>query len=148
MKSKHIIVLLSLVLAATPRVTGADVDLADLFAKTSPSVVTLTTYTAAGAKLGQGSGFVVHKSGVIVTCLHVLADAATVEIQCADESTHTASAIIRSDKEWDVALLKVAPLSQPPLRLASPKAVRVGIAVVRRRRSFSRHQKFSLDIVS
>src|SRR5207244_3842638 len=122
--------LVSIVLAANPMVMRADGDLADLFAKTSPSVVTLTTYTATGGKLGQGSGFIVDQTGVIVTCFHVIAEAATVQIQSADESMHTATAIIRSDKDWDVALLKVAPLRQPPLQLASPEAVRVGTAVV------------------
>src|SRR6059036_428640 len=91
--------LLGVLLAVPCTVAGADVDLADLFAKTSPSVVTLTTYNANGERLGQGSGFVVHKSGVIVTCLHVIANAATVEIQSGDESTQTATAIIRSSKD-------------------------------------------------
>jgi len=122
--------LLSMILAAIPSVRGADLDLAQLFAKTSPSVVTLTVYTATGRKIGQGSGFIVDKSGVIVTCLHVIADAATVEIQSPDESTHIATAVIRTDKDWDVALLKVAPLTQPPLKLASPEAIRVGASVV------------------
>jgi len=122
--------LLGVFFTATCTVTSADVDLADLFAKTSPSVVTLTTYNGAGERLGQGSGFVVHKSGVIVTCLHVIANAATVEIQSADESTQTATAIIRSSKDWDVALLKAAKSRQPPLKLGPPESVRVGAAVV------------------
>jgi hypothetical protein len=108
---------------------AAELDLAELFAKTSPSVVKLTTYSSSGGKLGQGSGFIVDKSGVIVTCLHVIAGAATVEIQSADESTHTATAIIRIDKDWDVALLKIAPLPEPALKLAPPDAVRIGAAV-------------------
>jgi|GEM_PF-2104745 len=120
----------SLVLATAPSVIGADVDLADLFAKTSPSVVTLKTYSASGQKLGEGSGFIVDKSGVIVTCVHVIAGADIVEIQSADESTHVASAVIRSDKDWDVALLKMDPLPQPPLKLAPPEAVRVGTSVI------------------
>ena len=121
--------ILSAVLAAPLADAAADVDLADLFAKTSPSVVTLTTYTAAGTKLGQGSGFIIDKSGVIVTCLHVVGDAATIEVQGADDSTHTATAVIRIDKDWDVALLKVDPLPQPPLKLAAPEAIRIGAAI-------------------
>ncbi len=117
-------------LLAVAPVTRAEVDLADLFAKTNPSVVTLRTYTAAGRKLEQGSGFIVDKTGVIVTCLHVVADAATVEIQTSDESTYVATAVIRSDKGWDIALLKVDPLTQPPLKLAPAAAVRIGAGVV------------------
>lgn len=120
----------SLILATTSSVMGAEVDLAELFAKTSPSVVTLKTYSASGQKLGEGSGFIVDKSGVIVTCVHVIAGADIVEIQSADESTHVASAIIRSDKDWDVALLKIDPLPQQPLKLAPPEAVRVGTSVI------------------
>jgi hypothetical protein len=109
---------------------GGEVDLAEVFAKTSPSVVTVTTYNAAGRKLEQGSGFVVDKSGVIATCLHVVADGETVEIQSSDETPHLATAVIRVDKQWDIALLKVDGLSEPALKLAPPKAVRVGAAVL------------------
>jgi len=121
-------IILGLALAST--IQGADVDLSELFAKTSPSVVTLKTYTASGQKIAEGSGFIVDKSGVIVTCVHVIDGATTVEVQSADESTHIASAVLRSDKDWDVALLKIDPLPQPPLKLASPEAVRVGASVV------------------
>jgi len=108
----------------------AEVDLAELFAKVSPSVVTLTTYTTRGDKTGQGSGFIVDQSGVIVTCYHVVDGAAIVEVQLADQSTQTATAVIRTDKEWDVALLKIAPLKQESLKLAPPEAVRIGAAIV------------------
>lgn len=108
----------------------AEVDLAEFFAKASPSVVTLTTYTARGDKTGQGSGFIIDPSGVIVTCNHVVDGAAIVEVQLADQSTQTATAVIRTEKEWDVALLKVSPVKQDALKLAPPEAVRIGAAVV------------------
>src|ERR1700760_4027109 len=92
-------------------VIGAEVDLADLFAKTSPSVVTLTTYSSTGQKTGQGSGFIVDKSGVIVTCNHVVARAAAIEVETPDETVQTATEIIRTDKDWDVALIRVPGLS-------------------------------------
>jgi S1-C subfamily serine protease len=116
-------------LAVAPLAKASEIDLADLFAKTSPSVVKLTTYNSTGGKIGQGSGFIVDKSGVVVTCYHVIAEAAIVEIQSADDSTHTATAIIRIDKDWDVALLKIDPLPEPALKLAPPEAIRVGAAV-------------------
>jgi S1-C subfamily serine protease len=125
-----ICVSLFLVFAFISSSRGADIDLTDLFAKTSPSVVTLTTYTVTGTKIGQGSGFIVDKSGVIVTCFHVVADAATVEIRSSDQSTQIATAIICSNKIWDVALLQANPLPQPPLKLASPDAIRVGTSVI------------------
>ncbi len=115
---------------AAPTIAKAETDLAELFAKTSPSVVTLTTYSATGAKIGQGSGFIVDKSGVIVTCNHVVARAAAIEVETPDETVQTATEIIRTDKDWDVALIRVPGLSKPPLKLAAPEAVRVGTAVV------------------
>jgi len=127
----RIVLLLSLILPGVGWVDGADVDLADLFAKTSPSVVTLITYSALGVKTGQGSGFIVDKSGVVVTCLHVVDGAAIVAIQAeGEDAPQTATAVIRSDKDWDVALLKFAPMSQPPLKLAAPNAVRIGASVI------------------
>jgi hypothetical protein len=123
------LLLLSFAFAADA-IAGGEVDLAEVFAKTSPSVVTVTTYNAAGRKLGQGSGFVVEKSGVIATCLHVVAEADTVEIQSSDETPHLATAVVRANKQWDIALLKVEGLRQPALKLAPPEPVRVGAAVV------------------
>ena len=120
---------LSLFLFWPPLFCRAETDLADLFAKTSPSVVTLTTYSASGVKIGQGSGFIVDKSGVIVTCLHVVDDVEIVAIQAEGDDIQTATALIRSDKDWDVALLKFAPLTQPPLKLAEGKA-RIGTGVI------------------
>jgi S1-C subfamily serine protease len=111
-------------------VVSAETDLSDLFAKVSPSVVRLTTYSSKGDKLGEGSGFIVDQSGVIVTCLHVVGNAATIEVQLGDDSTQMATEVIRSDKDWDVSLLRVGPLTQTALKLAAPEAVRVGAAVV------------------
>jgi S1-C subfamily serine protease len=121
---------LGILLLANAIAAGGEIDLADVFAKTSPSVVTVTTYNADGRKLGQGSGFVVDKSGVIVTCLHVVADGETVQVQSGDEDAHLATAIVRSDKQWDIALLRVEGLRQSALKLAGPESVRVGAPVV------------------
>jgi serine protease Do len=118
------------VYAMTFAICRAETDLSELFAKTSPSVVTISTYNAAGRKLVQGSGFVVDKSGIIATCYHVIGNAATVQVEFPDESTMIATSLLRSDENWDVALLKVKSVSAPPLALRDSDMVRVGTAVV------------------
>src|SRR5262245_43003707 len=78
-----------------------------LFSRASPSVMLLTSYDAHGTPLRQGSGFVVDSAGTLVTANAIVADAAIVEVKAPDGSSHAATAVLASDPESDVALLKM-----------------------------------------
>jgi S1-C subfamily serine protease len=121
--------LLAFCLAAILRVEGADSIPPEIFAADSASVVTLTAYSADGTKLGQEAGFVIAKPGIVATCFHVIADAASVEVQSADQTTHAAAAVILSDPDSDLALLKVDALAAQPLKLGSPEALHLDAPV-------------------
>lgn len=76
---------------------------------------------------GVGSGVVVNENGDILTALHVVADAAAIEIAFADGTRATAE-IIATDPQNDIAVLQP---SQPPevivpAVLGSASAMRVG----------------------
>src|SRR3954454_4815508 len=74
-----------------------------------------------------GSGFVIDKSGNILTNAHVVDGAVKVTVQFSDDKTVDAK-IVGKDTSTDLALLKVNPdgLSLSPLKLGSANDVQVG----------------------
>ena len=129
MRRFHFPLFLTCLLFPVLHASAADPPPPEIFTKITPSVVTLTAYSADGTKLGQEAGFVVEKSGVVATCFHVIAEAASIEVQSADETAHAATAVLFGDPDSDLALLKVDSLSAPPLKLGPPDAVKLDAPV-------------------
>jgi S1-C subfamily serine protease len=103
-----------------------------LFARASPSVMLLTVYDANGTPLREGTAFVVDDAGTLATSADVAADAAIVEVKAPDASVHVASAVLASDADADLALLRMEGGSYAPLRLAEgdPPAADTPVHVV------------------
>jgi len=64
-----------------------------------------STKTDTGKIIGSGTGFFITRDGYILTCLHVVQDAARIEVYEGDK-TYPAS-LIRSDPKNDLAILKI-----------------------------------------
>ncbi|MGH3076312.1 MAG: S1C family serine protease, partial [Gaiellales bacterium] len=95
-----------------------------------PSLVLIQTEPAAGATAataGLGSGVIIDDRGDILTSLHVVADAATIELTFADGTRSTATiSVRRPDQDTAVLLADHPPAGLAPATLGSPGAVRVG----------------------
>jgi S1-C subfamily serine protease len=94
-------------------------------ASASPSVSPSASPGAPGAALG--SGVVVDANGDILTCLHVVANATSIQVTFADGTTSPAT-VVSTQPQNDIAVLQA---SQPPAKLApavlgNPRSVRVG----------------------
>jgi len=77
-----------------------------------------------------GSGFIIDKSGLVVTNHHVVEGADAIEVQLADERTFDAE-LIGSDERTDVALLKLAKADDlPTVRWGDSAQLEVGDWVV------------------
>ena len=74
-----------------------------------------------------GSGFVIDKTGTILTNAHVVNGATKVTVQFEDKQSVEAK-VLGKDESTDLALLQVDPegLSLAPLTLGSSKGVQVG----------------------
>jgi S1-C subfamily serine protease len=95
-----------------------------------PSLVLIQTERETAANdegFGVGTGVVVNENGDILTALHVVEDAAAIEVFFADGSQATAE-ILSAEPELDVAVLH--PHQPPglivPAVLGSPRAMRIG----------------------
>lgn len=92
--------------------------LSNLAEKLSPSVVNLlVTYETSGSglggwfgmrgeRLGQGTGFIIHPDGYILTNYHVVDDARQLQVKLLDQSEYIGR-VVGVDPQTDVALLKI-----------------------------------------
>ncbi|MCP4605014.1 MAG: DegQ family serine endoprotease [Proteobacteria bacterium] len=77
-----------------------------------------------------GSGFIVDKSGLVVTNHHVVHGADEIEVQLSDDRTFTAE-LVGSDQRTDVAVLRLLDAkSLPTVRLGDSDKLKVGDHVV------------------
>ncbi len=74
---------------------------------------------------GQGSGFIVGADGLILTNAHVVQGASEVTVKLRDRREFEAR-VLGSDRQTDVAVLKIAAHGLPTVPLGDPRQLRVG----------------------
>jgi S1-C subfamily serine protease len=102
-----------------------------------------------GQNAALGSGFVIDKSGHIVTNYHVVRDAGRVTVSFSNRDTVQAD-VVGTDPSTDLAVLRVetAASALTPLRLGNSDAVRVGDPVVAIGNPFGLDRTVTAGIVS
>ncbi len=137
---------------------------AQIFARRSVGVVTIISYfdapTSPNASAGQGSGFVVSPSGVILTSAHVITTAGqgqagstsaahTVYVEFADGDRVTAT-VVGYDLFDDVGVIKVDPAAHhlDPVPLGNSSRVVVGQPVAAIGSPFGNVDSLSVGVVS
>jgi len=138
--------------AARAKLDQDEAVLINLYERVSPAVVSISVSrnTGSGARrTGSGSGFVIDKSGHIVTNNHVVADADRINVIFAD-GTRARAEVVGTDSYSDLALLKV---NRPAERLvtvelADSDEVKVGQRVVAIGNPFGLAGTMTLGIVS
>ncbi len=101
--------------------------LADLVDNVKDSVVTVSVATENGA--GFGSGFVYTSDGYIITNYHVIDNAKSIYVICADGRELQAE-LVDGDELSDVAVIFVRNLGLEPLAIGDSDALRVGEDVI------------------
>lgn len=100
-------------------------------AEARPSVVTITAEGITNVTpfsvpaSGAGSGFVVTADGLILTNYHVVAGASSLTVTLDDTRTVQAS-VVKTDAQYDLALIKVAVAGLTPVPLGDSGTVRIG----------------------
>jgi S1-C subfamily serine protease len=133
--------------AASPAAAEDRLSVADVFARAAPGVVQITSttrttredmpYRVAPGLLDPypqqalGSGFVLDKTGHIVTTYHVIEGADQIEVSFSNRDTLKAR-LVGTDPSTDLAVLRVDTSSRglTPLELGDSDVVRVGDPVV------------------
>jgi S1-C subfamily serine protease len=129
-----------------------------------PSLVLVETQTAsatpapsasgipAGATTAdgtQGSGVVVDNAGDILTCLHVVAGAASIQVTFAD-GTKSPADVVGTQPQNDIAVLRATqpPANLVPAVLGNPRSVQVGSEAFVLGSPFGLYDSMSAGIVS
>lgn len=121
--------------------SGSALSIAEIYRRAAPGVVQVATTSRVEGRVDPffgfdvpdetrralGSGFVIDKSGYIVTNFHVIEGADTVEVSFSNNDSMKAK-IVGRDPSTDIALLKVEanPRALRPLPLGKSAALRVG----------------------
>ncbi len=77
----------------------------------------------------QGSGFIFSKTGILITCNHLIKDASDIKIKFPDSDFITAKIALK-DEEHDLALLKFVDKARKPIEAGDYKKVKVGMPVI------------------
>jgi serine protease Do len=97
---------------------------------------------------GQGTGFIIHKSGFILTNTHVIEGADDIRVRLADERELTAH-LVGKDDRTDIALLKIeSPGELPTAPLGNSDEVQIGEWVVAIGNPFGLDHTVTAGIVS
>jgi S1-C subfamily serine protease len=113
------------------------VDLTDMVAAATPSVVTITAdgittdqFSPFGAPTsGVGSGVILSANGYILTNRHVVEGSSTLSVALASGETFPAT-LIEQSKTKDLALIKIDAANLPAARIGDPSAIKVGETAV------------------
>jgi S1-C subfamily serine protease len=148
--------------AAAPVADNGRLTVSEIYARAAPGVVQITSTTTAAdnpslAPFEQqavpaqalGSGFVIDKTGHIVTNYHVIEGADAIEVSFSNQDTLSAT-IVGSDPSTDIAVLRVQSSSRglAPLAFGNSDTVRVGDPVVAIGNPFGLRRTATAGIVS
>ncbi len=146
--------------AVVPRAALGAEELAhiDVFRRTSPSVVHITTLetqrdifsmNVQQVPRGTGTGFIWDERGHIVTNFHVIQGGSGARVTLADQSSYPAK-LVGAFPDRDLAVLKIdAPAAKlPPIALGSSRELQVGQRVYAIGNPFGLDQSLTTGIVS
>jgi serine protease Do len=139
-------------------VTAQPMSFAPIVHVADPSVVTITVVSEEDVPVnpfvhrrrinqGLGSGFVVDKTGVILTNNHVVDGAQDIEVKLSDQRQFPAK-VVGTDKPTDIAVVRIDAKDLRPLPLGDSDAIEVGDWVVAIGNPFGLSHTVSAGIVS
>ena len=124
---RHVV---GLLLALAPlNLSAQQIDVAAIYEQAAPSVALVIVYDERGDTLAFGSGFFIDGAGTLATNYHVIAGASSASVKLGEGLVHDVAGVLASDREEDLALLRVVGYDSDPLELAAGKP-RVGEPVV------------------
>lgn len=83
-----------------------------------------------GKQAGLGTGFVIAAEGLIATNLHVIGEARPISVQFLNGKQYDVKEVYATDRQMDLAVLKIEAKDLTPLPLAEPDSLKQGAAVV------------------
>lgn len=105
-------------------------DVEKLTAMVRDSVVVVSFTGRDNKTVGLGSGFVISEDGLVATNMHVIGEARPVFVKTADGKRHAVTEIHATDRNLDLAILKIDAKNLKPLALGDSSTLKQGEDVV------------------
>ena len=121
----HLVSVLALALSPVSAQTKGSVSPEALYANSKTSVITILTFDANRAPLGQGSGFIVGKNR-LVTNYHVAAGSSSASVIFNDGSITTVTAVVSASVPKDLVVLEAETGNRPALGLGNELQLKEG----------------------
>ncbi len=102
----------------------------EMVANVRPSVVTIRHVGRGGNDAGLGTGFVISSDGFIATNLHVIGEARPVSVELADGRAFDVTEVHATDRNADVAVIRIEAKGLQPLALATANSLRDGQEII------------------
>lgn len=99
--------------------------LQELYAKCSPSVVTIITYQNKITEFGMGTGIIISSDGLIMTNTHVIDDCDRITVKLSNDDLYEAL-LVGADASSDIAVLKIEADSLPVAEFGNSDTLQVG----------------------
>ena len=148
------IIFSSNIIAEKPPNTDYRYLISDIVDQLTPSVVSIQVIKEKNnyKKTFWGSGFIIDENGIVLTNQHVIADAEEIYIQLFDKTLIKNIKVIGSDKNSDIAILKIPEKEinylLPSVEIGNPSEIRVGEYVVAFGSPFANHIGSELTVTS
>ncbi|HMQ90523.1 MAG TPA: trypsin-like peptidase domain-containing protein, partial [Flavilitoribacter sp.] len=107
------------------RTAELPVDFRTVARKATPAVVSVLAYGSSGYRSSAGSGVIISSDGYIITNKHVIEDGSRYEVALVDRRKLKA-ALIGTDDQTDLALLKVDETGLPVLEYGNSDRLEIG----------------------
>ncbi len=99
--------------------------LQELYAKCSPSVVTIITYQNKTTEYGMGTGIIISEDGLIMTNTHVIDDCDRITVKLSNDDIYEAL-LVGADASSDIAVLKIDANGLPAAEFGNSDTLQVG----------------------
>jgi len=94
------------------------------------SVVTVSFAGRDGQQAGLGTGFVIAADGLVATNLHVIGEARPISVQFSNGTKYDVKEVYATDRQMDLAVLKIDAQDLIPLPLAKADSLKQGAEVI------------------
>ena len=120
----------SLILITLICSTRGDESIPLLAKKTRPSIVVITQEGRDGQIVGTGTGFIISENGLIATCAHVIGESRPIKVRFDNGKEYRVQEIFASDRNLDLAILKINAKGLTPLKIKDDKVPDQGEEVI------------------
>jgi regulator of sirC expression with transglutaminase-like and TPR domain len=107
-----------------------DLSVEEIVQRHRDSIVVITSAGRDGKRTGLGTGFVVSNDGLIATNFHVIGEGRAIAVEMPSGTTHEVVAIHATDRQADLAIVRIERKGLPSLTIADSNELKDGQSVI------------------